>query len=316
MISAVDVQRRTVTNGDVSLAVFETGNPEGEPIVLVHGWPDTHELWQYVVPQLSHRFRVISYDTRGAGESTVPARVSDYELAALAADFYAVIDAVSPDAPVHVLAHDWGGVEVWEALATEDAASRVASFTVTSGPNLDILMYWVRDRLRRPTLSNLAGPLEQGVASYYTYLFQLPWLPELVLRRVMAGNWARFLGLFDGLDPARVKSAATIAEDMANGVNRYRANIARRLIRSQPKPTTVPVQVVINARDRAVRPGGYDDYGKFASQLWRRTIDSGHWSPISNPDDLVRATVEFIDMLSGSDPSTELAEGRVSYSGE
>lgn len=280
--------------------VFEAGNPAGEPIVLVHGWPDTHELWQNVVPGLADRFRVISYDTRGAGESSAPPNVSEYELEKLASDFYAVIDATAPDDPVHVLAHDWGGIEVWEAICQPRGAERVSSFTVTSGPNLDILGYWVRERLKRPTLRNLAGPLEQGVASTYTYLFQLPFLPEAFLKTVLARNWPRFIGMFDGIDAATIKPAATLANDMANGVKRYRANIASRLVRPEPLPTKVPTQVIVNTRDRAVRPAGYDDYGKFASKLWRRTLDSGHWSPISNPDDLVSATIGFIDMLGGA----------------
>ena len=86
--------RTTVVNEGMKLAVFETGNPDGPPIVLVHGWPDTHELWSHIVPLLAGRFRVISYDSRGAGESTVPQEQSAYRLANLASDFYAVIDAV------------------------------------------------------------------------------------------------------------------------------------------------------------------------------------------------------------------------------
>ena len=97
------VTARRVTNGSVSLAVFEQGKADGETIVLVHGWPDTHELWNRIVPLLADDFRVVSYDSRGAGESTIPSRVQDYQLSALAGDLFAVIDAVSPGKPVHVL---------------------------------------------------------------------------------------------------------------------------------------------------------------------------------------------------------------------
>ncbi|MEO7079344.1 MAG: alpha/beta hydrolase, partial [Rhodococcus sp. (in: high G+C Gram-positive bacteria)] len=43
--------RTTVVNEGMSLAVYETGNPNGETIVLVHGWPDTHEMWSHIVPR-------------------------------------------------------------------------------------------------------------------------------------------------------------------------------------------------------------------------------------------------------------------------
>ena len=138
---------RRITNGSVELAVFEEGNPDGETIVLVHGWPDTHDLWHRVVPFLTERFRVVSYDSRGAGRSTVPTRVEDYRLPALAGDLFAVIDAVSPGRPVHVLAHDWGSVEAWEAVCEPGARARIASFTSVSGPNLDHLGKWMRRRI-------------------------------------------------------------------------------------------------------------------------------------------------------------------------
>ena len=49
----------------VRIAVYEEGNPEGPTVVLVHGFPDSHVLWDGVVPRLAERFRVIRYDNRG-----------------------------------------------------------------------------------------------------------------------------------------------------------------------------------------------------------------------------------------------------------
>ena len=135
---------RRVTNGSVSLAVFEQGKADGETIVLVHGWPDTHELWNRIVPLLADDFRVVSYDSRGAGESTIPSRVQDYQLSALAAIFLPSSTAVSPGKPVHVLAHDWGSVGPWEAVCEPGAEEKIASFSSISGPNLDHLGKWIR----------------------------------------------------------------------------------------------------------------------------------------------------------------------------
>ena len=82
--------------------------PTGPTVVLVHGWPDSHVLWDGVVPLLADRFRIVRYDNRGVGKSSVPKPVSAYTMAGYADDFAAVIDAVVPGEPVHVLAHDWG----------------------------------------------------------------------------------------------------------------------------------------------------------------------------------------------------------------
>lgn len=55
-------------------------------MVLVHGWPDTHHLWQSVAPVLAERYYVVAYDTRGYGESAKPDGDAAYRLPELAAD--------------------------------------------------------------------------------------------------------------------------------------------------------------------------------------------------------------------------------------
>ena len=291
MTSSTSGTARRITNGSVDLAVFEDGNPAGETMVLVHGWPDTHELWSRVVPFLTERFRVVSYDSRGAGESTVPTRVEDYRLPALASDLFAVIDAVSPGRPVHVLAHDWGSVEAWEAVCEPGARTRIASFTSVSGPNLDHLGKWMR---RRISDRRFGGPLAQAVASGYTVLFQIPGLATLPLRLWFSRHWPAFLKFFDRLDPTLVRPAPTLADDMVNGLKLYRANIRTSLFRPRERYTDVPVQLILNKNDKAVRPVGYEDTEKWAPDLRRRGVDAGHWSPISHAEDIAQLAAEFV----------------------
>ena len=93
----------------VQIAVYEEGNPDGPTMVLVHGWPDSHVLWDGVVPLLADRFRIVRYDNRGVGSGhRRPKPVSAYTMSCYADDFAAVIGAVAPGEQVHVLAHDWG----------------------------------------------------------------------------------------------------------------------------------------------------------------------------------------------------------------
>ncbi|QBJ96532.1 alpha/beta fold hydrolase [Rhodococcus sp. ABRD24] len=287
---------RLVTRGNVQLAVFEQGNPDGETLVLVHGWPDTHELWRSVTAHLEDRFRIVSYDTRGAGASTSPTAVSAYRLEELARDLTSVIDAVSPDAPVHVLAHDWGAVEAWEAVCEPGAEMRIASYTSISGPNLDHLGGWMRRSLAQ---GRVAGPLSQAAASAYTLLFQIPVLGTLPFRLGLWRIWPTFLRLFDRLDPALVRPAPSLRSDMVTGLKRYRANIRPRLFHPRERRTAVPVQLILNRQDRAVRPVSYEDIGQWVSDLRRRELPAGHWSPISHGRDVARLTAEFVDDLRG-----------------
>ena len=65
-------ERFVDSSGGVRIAVYEEGNPDGPTLVLVHGWPDSHVVWDGVVPLLADRFRIVRYDNRGVGKTSVP----------------------------------------------------------------------------------------------------------------------------------------------------------------------------------------------------------------------------------------------------
>lgn len=301
-IPASDAER-TVRSGEFDLAVYEYGDPSAETVVLVHGWPDDHHLWDRVIPLLSGRFHVVAYDTRGHGRSTRTSRTRDYRLDAFAGDFFAVADAVSPEKPVHVLAHDWGSVQMWEAVCEPRAVARIASFTSVSGPNLDHLGRWMRAKLSRGAAW---GPFTQLLSSAYTFLFMTPGLPRVVLRPLSAETvWRRFVGLMNDTAPRNVRLGPRFREDFFDGMRIYRANIPQRLADPRERRTEVPVQLVIARRDVAVRPAGYSDEQQWTSRLWRREVAAGHWLPFSHPELLATATGELIDSLAtGETPRT------------
>lgn len=288
-----DAPTSTVRRGKVDLAVFECGDPAGVPILLVHGWPDTHLLWSAVAAQLVDRYRVIAFDNRGAGRSSRPADVAQYRIEELAADIRAVLAAVAPGQRVHLLAHDWGAVVGWELAAAPDAAEVLASYTSMSGPNLDLLGAYLRGPV---SLARLRNTAVQAAASAYTVAFQVPRLPVPVLR-MLSQRWPRFLSFFDGLDSITVRTAPTLRADMLDGLRLYRANIRARLGNPRPRPIDVPVQLIISTADRAVRPLVHEEAEKWVGDLTRREISAGHWSPFSHPSELARLTTEFVEQI-------------------
>lgn len=304
--------RSTVTSGDVDLAVFELEAPDGPAqrptVLLVHGWPDTHHLWDQVAPLLGDDLRVISYDTRGYGESTRPDQVDAYRLEHLAQDLFAVVDAVSPDAPVHIVAHDWGSVQTWEAVTTPGADERIASFTSVSGPNLDFLGEWARGNLAKPTPGNLGRALSQVASSAYTAFFQLPVLPQAFFNTFGSEkNWTEFLHAIEGTPRENVSFAPTLREDMVSGLRFYSANIREKLAHPNPRPTSVPVLEVVNERDIALRPAIYELTHTHVNKLWRKDTRTGHWLPYTNPGYLAETAREFITMIhtgSSATPNT------------
>ncbi|WP_043722053.1 SDR family oxidoreductase [Nocardia asiatica] len=301
------VAERTVRSGEFDLAVYEYGDPTAETVVLVHGWPDTHHLWDAVAPLLARRFHVVAYDTRGHGRSTRTRRTDDFRLDRLAADFYAVADAVSPDRPVHVLAHDWGSVQVWEAVCEPRAAARVASFTSVSGPNLDHVGKWIRSRLSRPTPRNVWQPFTQLLSSAYTFFFMTPVLPRAAFGLIGTERfWRQVVSVMNETAPSNVRLGPTFRADLVDGLLIYRANIVRRMLAPRERRTEVPVQLIVAGRDVAVRPAGFDDEHKWTERLWRRDVRAGHWMPFSHPELLATATTELIDTLGGAQPPRTL----------
>ena len=164
----------------VRIAVYEQGNPDGPTLVLVHGWPDSHVLWDGVVPLLADRFRIIRYDNRGVGKSSVPKPVSAYTMACYADDFAAVIDAVAPGEPVHVLAHDWGSAGVWEYLTRPAPATTSPRSPRCPGPAPITSNRFIIGSLKRPYRPlRFLRALDQLLWFSYMGLFSIPVLAPL-----------------------------------------------------------------------------------------------------------------------------------------
>jgi len=301
------------SSGGVRIAAYEEGNPDGPTVVLVHGWPDSHVVWDSVAPLLADRFRIIRYDNRGVGRTTAPRRVADHTMARYADDFGAVIDALAPGQRVHVLAHDWGSAGVWEYLARPEAEDRIASFTSVSGPSGDHLARYVLDGLAAPYRPRrFLRSLTQLLRLSYMGFFSIPVLAPLLVRGVLSKALRRSLQLRDGVPADRLHHSDTFAADAARSIKVYGANFLRTLRHARTDHfVRVPVQLIVNTRDPYVRPHVYDETDRWVSRLWRRDIKAGHWSPMSHPQVLATAVTELADHLAGAPADRALLRAQV-----
>ena len=274
--------QRVMSTDGAGIAVYESGDPANPTIVAVHGYPDNHTVWDGVVERLADRFHVVTYDVRGAGESEKPRGRSAYRMAQLVDDFTTVINSVSPDAPVHVLAHDWGSIQCWAAVTDPRLADRIASYTSMSGPSLDHAGTWMRNIREHPR-----GSLSQLAHSYYIMFFQLPGLPELLARRGLIARGVR-----------RAGGAGTehMNEDALHGIQLYRSNMLPRLGRPQPATTDIPVQVLAPDQDPFASTAlQFESPEPYVSNLTTRSIHGGHWVVSQRPELIARLTAEFVD---------------------
>jgi pimeloyl-ACP methyl ester carboxylesterase len=306
-----EVRRTRVMSGDVSLAVYEQGDPAAPTVLLVHGYPDTHHVWDDVAAELAVDHHVVRYDVRGAGDSGVPSGRAGYRLELLGEDLYAVADATSPGRPVHVVAHDWGSIQAWEAVTGSRSAERIASYTTMSGPCLDHMGFWLRRRLRRPTPRHLGQLASQALHSWYIYLFHLPVLAPAAWRLGLARAWGTVLRVSEGVAPRPGHPHRTIAADAVRGIELYRANMLPRLLRPRPRPTAVPVQAVTLTKDSFVSPALTEGLEEWAPNLWRRELRATHWSALLKQGPAVAGMVrEFVAHQEGAPATRALDDAR------
>ncbi|WP_075016454.1 SDR family oxidoreductase [Actinacidiphila rubida] len=310
-------EERYVTGADgVRLCVAEYGDPSLPTVVLLHGYPDSKEVWSGVALRLAggeggsggsngngpsaRAFHVVLYDVRGHGRSAAPEPLrGGFTLEKLTEDFLAVADAVSPDEPVHLVGHDWGSVQGWEFATVPATAGRISSFTSISGPCLDHFGHWIRRRVRRPTPRHAAQVLGQGAKSWYVYALHTPVLPELAWRGVLGRQWPKLLARVEKL-PSDGYPTASLGEDAAHGAWLYRDNVRKRL--GSPRDDAfahVPVQLITPTGDAFLSERLYDDLDAWVPELTRRTLDAKHWVPRSRPDQLARWIAEFATAAEG-----------------
>jgi pimeloyl-ACP methyl ester carboxylesterase len=280
--------RRILSTDGVALAVYESGDPAKPTVVAVHGYPDDHTVWDGVVALLADDFHVVTYDVRGAGASEAPRSREGYRIAQLVDDLGAVIDATANGQKAHLLAHDWGSIQSWGAVTDPRFADRLADFTSISGPSLDMAAAWLRRVDSHPLAS-----LRQLASSYYIGVFQVPFLPEAMVRA----------GLIDKLvaHSAHVGGGGGTADeprprrDLVNGLELYRANFLGTMARPAPGRAVVPVQVLaptadphVTSRLQREAPAPYVDL------LVAHEIEGNHWVVAQRPELIVQHLRDFI----------------------
>ncbi|MGW1715701.1 SDR family oxidoreductase [Streptomyces sp. NPDC002156] len=293
-------RERRVRTGGIELCVAELGDPADPTVILVHGYPDTKEVWSEVAARLADRFHVVLYDVRGHGGSTAPRPLrGGFTLEKLTDDFLAVADAVSPDRPVHLVGHDWGSVQSWEFVTVARTEGRIASFTSMSGPSLDHLGHWTKGRLKRPTPRAVAQLLGQGGKSWYVYALHTPVLPELAWRGPLGKRWPKLLARVEKVS-AEGYPTASLPSDAANGAWLYRDNVRSRLSRPRTDAYAhAPVQLITPLGDAFLSERLYDGLERWAPRLVRRTLDAKHWIPRTRPDQVAAWIGEFVTANEG-----------------
>lgn len=271
-----------VSHGELAFNVTEAGPPDGEPVLLLHGFPQHSNSWDALVPHLtSAGYRTVAMDQRGYSPGARPVGRAAYRITELVADAAAVIDRCA-GGRAHVVGHDWGAAVAW-ALASAEP-DKVRSLTALSVPHPGAF-------LRAMVTSS------QGLKSWYMYLFQLPWLPERLLR----GRLAEVLVRSGQSREHAERDAAGFAGAgaLTAALNWYRAMPLLDPRRAND-PVRRPTLFVWSDGDVAIGRAGVDRTPSYVQAPYQFETLRGvsHWIPDEAPDALAELLVPHLNRWS------------------
>lgn len=277
-------EHRTVGVGAVSLHVVTAG--EGEPVVLLHGFPEFWYGWRHQISVLADSgLRLIVPDQRGYNTSDKPRWAAAYGLDELASDVVGLLDSTGHERAA-IVGHDWGGVVAWWVAARHP--ERVKRLAILNAPHPVAFRRFIG---RSP---------RQMLKSWYTFFFQIPWLPEAMLRR---GDWkplkqalerTSLPGTFGEADLDEYARAWSQPGAVTAMINWYRAPLPGSASDSSSR-ISAPTLIIWGARDSALDPRlaeaslAYCDRGRLEI-----VEEATHWVQHERPDRVNGLLLEFL----------------------
>ena len=275
------VAHRQVDLGGIRLHLAEAG--DGEPLVMVHGWPQHWFMWRFLIPSLAERYRVICPDLRGFGWSDAPP--GRYEKKTLARDLVRLLDVIGLER-VRVVGHDWGGFAGF--LACLKAPERFERFVA-----LSIVSPWFRPPIGLGLLAGLA--------------YQLPLVAPVVGKRVAAMPGFTRLMLEGGSTRSYSDREIEAYTDRLSAPERARATVALyRSFQGLELPAmatgryvdgrmTVPTLGIYGEDDLVVSKGAFARAHEHCDSLEVKTIPGkAHFLPEEAPEEVLGLIEPFL----------------------
>jgi pimeloyl-ACP methyl ester carboxylesterase len=256
--------------------VIDSGPFNGEPVVLLHGWPQRATMYDQITPVLNEAgYRTFCPDQRGYSPGARPRSRFAYRVKSLVDDVVGLIDEIGQ--PVHLVAHDWGAVVAWSLAGRHP--DKVRSMTVASvGHPVAYMRSWIgTEQLRK---------------SWYMAVFQIPVFPE----RALSKPGGRAEGLL-GMSPEA--SERFHREYIGDGATRGGVNWYRSLPLSTPsdlRKVSVPTTLVWSDGDVACGETQAKRTANYVTGPYELVTLHGvsHWIPEEAPAEFAGAILKRI----------------------
>jgi len=271
---------RVPTNG-IKLHTAFAGPEDGEPVILLHGFPDAWFGWEPQIQALAEAgFRVIIPDQRGYNLSDKPEGIASYSLGILADDIAGLADSLGIKR-FNLAGHDFGGLVSWTiAMRYPDRLKRLAILNV---PHPSVMRRYIG---KHPA---------QVFKSWYAFFYQLPALPEMAMK---VNNW-RFLisAMARGLSREqrnRYREAWAQPDAMKSMINWYRNMMRASVSRTAKRPAiTTPTLVIWGKLDPHISYEMAQPSADMCTDGRLVTVEQAtHWVMIDAPDEVNRLLIE------------------------
>jgi pimeloyl-ACP methyl ester carboxylesterase len=263
--------------GDLVFDAVVAGAEDGEPVLLLHGWPQTALSWSRVIaPLASSGLRIAAVDQRGYSEGARPTDVAAYSTARLVDDAADLLDALGWGT-AHIVGHDWGAIVGWELAARQPGLVR--SLTALSVPHPGAFVEAIR-----------SDPVQREKSAYMSFFRSEPDIAAKVLVRDGARALRQVYG--DGVHEHDVEAYVDFFSHggaMEASLRWYAAMDDAALL-STPE-VAIPTTYVWGTDDIAVGSTAAHGCGRWCTDEYelRELPGRGHWLPDEDPDAVVDA---------------------------
>ncbi|WP_375397818.1 alpha/beta fold hydrolase [uncultured Sphingomonas sp.] len=283
------LQRIALTTG-VELDVQVAGSRDHPPVILLHGFPESHRTWRGVVPDLARDHFVIAPDQRGYARSSKPEGVEYYTPDRIVADLIALTDHFGIERFM-LVGHDWGGAIAW--MAALQHPDRVARLVIVNAPHPLVFQRSLFDdrdqraasqyirRFRDTSLDK--GLVGAGLETFFSSTF------AQVLTRVVAGE-DRAAYLDEWGQPGAMTAMLNWYRASAIQVPAMDEDPPRPAFLDAPfPPVTQPTLVIWGMADKALLPVQLEGLERLVPDLTVRRVDAGHFVPWENAPAVIAA---------------------------
>jgi len=290
-------QRKAELSTGITMNVALAGPEDSPPVILVHGFPESHRTWRGLEPLLSDKLRLVMPDLRGFGDSDRPQDVTDYATDTLVADIFALADAVEIER-FALVGHDWGGAIAWAAALRGNR--RIERLAIVNSPHpLIFQKSLIEDAPQRAASQYMrafrnpgmeAGIEAMGFETFFDKSFSkhadLSLIPGEE-RQIYIDQWSRPGALTAMLNWYRSSQVVVPAVE-------ENAAVPAWVERGVPK-LHIPVRVIWGLEDKALLPIQLEGIGEVGDDVEVFPLPGiGHFAPWEAPVKVAEALKPFL----------------------